>query len=84
MRVRLSSYPEFWFMSPQTHFFSTAVITGLGVGAFETLKGKRPSVLVMGSTVFNSGIVAATFFCECCLRLDQTTRLTAVFFCSCP
>jgi hypothetical protein len=84
MRVRLSSYPEFWFMSPQYHFFSTAVITGLGVGAFETLKGKRPSVLVMGSTVFNSGIVAVTFFCECCLRLDQTTRLTAVFFCSCP
>lgn len=72
------SYPEFWLLSPQTHFFSTAVITSLGVGAFETLKGKRPGMLVMASAL-NSGMVAVAFFCECCLRLDQTTSLTADF-----
>ena len=53
----------------QTHLFVfTAVITGLGVGAFESLQGRHAGMLASASAL-NGGIVAATFFSECYLRL---------------
>ena len=70
-----SRIPGF-ILNPQTHFlFNPALITGLGVGAFETFKG-RPGGIPAATSALNGGLVAVTFFCGYYSRFDQTTHST--------
>lgn len=59
MQVRLALYPG--FIVNFLTCLSSAVTTGLGVGAYELFKG-RPIGVLASASALNSGFVAATFF----------------------